>query len=273
MNYELTKYTFIKMLQEEWRIHTELFGGLRFALFPVFLLVLTAAGVMGLQLLDVTTTLTANLVHVLVFLFGLHTGSIAFVGREAVRNLIGDITFIAYSARTLPVSKQFLVGMFVAKDVVYYSLLFILPITAAFVLILPIHSVAVLWLSLTGVFLLGIVVTLLLAAVKTRTRVEQIGIGVFAVLLPTVAVLGNVDVIKLTPYAFFAEPSVNHLLTGFIPLVVITVIGILLYDMEVSSTKRTDTPAFKRLSQRLEYLHPITVKTLIDVRRSSGGFV
>ncbi|MFW5949629.1 MAG: hypothetical protein ACOCSD_08535, partial [Halolamina sp.] len=102
---------FREMLREEWRLHSELLGGGRFGAFPLLIVALVAGAV---WLLDVTGTDPGAVVagmHALAFVFGLHTGSIGFVGRDAVGNVLGEVTLLVFSARTLPLSQARLLGL------------------------------------------------------------------------------------------------------------------------------------------------------------------
>jgi len=131
---------FVEMLREEWRLHSRLFRGSHFSLFPVFICLLVGGAA---KLLAVTGTEPKTVfagLHALVFVFGLHTGSLGFVGRDALRNLLGDVTLLVFSARTLPLSQNTLLGLFVVKDSVYYAVLFLLPISLGTVL--AVHGVA-----------------------------------------------------------------------------------------------------------------------------------
>src|SRR6056297_3121987 len=127
----LTLHLFRRMLREEWRLHEELFGGRRFGAFPLVVLGLAAG---GFELLHVTGTgfdaVLAGL-HGLVFFFGLQVGTIGLVGRDALRNVLGDVTLLVFSARTLPVSWTRLLAVFLCKDLVYYAGFFLAPLALA----------------------------------------------------------------------------------------------------------------------------------------------
>ena len=128
----LNRRLFVEMLREEWRLHSELFGGSRFAGFPVFVALLTSGAV---YLLTTTGTEIGAIlagVHGLALFFGLRTGSTGFVGQDAMRDVLGDATMLVFSARTLPVSQRRLLSVFLLKDAVYYAVLFLLPIAVGF---------------------------------------------------------------------------------------------------------------------------------------------
>lgn len=106
-------------------------GGRRFAAFPVFIALAGAGTVWLLRTSGTGPAQVAFGLHLLIFAFGLYTGSAGLVGRDALRDLLGDVTLIVFSARTLPVSERRLLGAFLVKDVGYYVGPFLLPLAVA----------------------------------------------------------------------------------------------------------------------------------------------
>lgn len=96
----------MKEEEEEWRIHSTIFGSLSFALFPVmiggiafmstFLLPLFGS-IIPVQELDLIT-------HGLFLLFGVMVGGLGLLGNEVMNRRVGQASLLAYSARTLPLS-------------------------------------------------------------------------------------------------------------------------------------------------------------------------
>jgi hypothetical protein len=276
---------FRAMLHEEWRMHADLFGARRFAAFPVFVTLMTAGGVYFLTFADVALSSIVGGVHALVFLFGLQTGTVGFMGRDAMRNLIGDVTLLVFTSRTLPIDRRTALSVFVVKDLVYYSVLFMVPLTLAFVLpalggALSLLRVGLLWVTLTATFALGIAVTLVLVALSTHGRPGRLAMVGLA-LAGGLAWAAGVDVLAATPYALFADPSPA---TAAVPVVLVpalAVLGLWLYDAEYERPDRSADDAFatwhRRLSSGLGPLSPgdphgLVTRNLLDVHRSSGGF-
>ncbi len=271
----IDRIVFAWMLREEWRLHSSLFGGRRFAAFPLLVAVLTAGGVFAL--VETGTSLGAVIagLHALVFAFGLHTGTIGLVGRDAIDDLLGDVTLLVFSARTLPISRQRLLGHFLAKDALYYSALFLVPIVAAFGVAIghtgfELLDLGRLWLSTTATFLLGLVVTLAVVGLATRgiagwLTVGGIGVGGGAFWY------ANVDIVAATPYALYAEPSLLAVVATGLLLAGTATVGVLVYDPVDASPTRTRSPAFTTWRRRLRDDTGLTTKTLLDVARSSGG--
>jgi hypothetical protein len=271
-----TRRVFVEMLREEWRLHSRLFRGSHFSLFPVLICLLVGGAA---KLLAVTGTAPETVfagLHALVFVFGLHTGSLGFVGRDALRNLIGDVTLLVFSARTLPLSQQRLLGLFVVKDGLYYSVLFLLPFALGTVLavhglanpVLAATTVSLLWTTLTLLFLFGMGTTIAVLGLINR------GVPGLALLtVPTVAVgtalIGNLNLAVYTPYGLFLEPTLPRMAATGVGILGVFFVGATTFDATASRPARTVEPAFRGLWRRVG--DPVAAKSLLDIHRSAGG--
>lgn len=276
MSASLNWTLFREMLAEEWRLHADLFGGRRFAAFPVVVAALGAATTWFLSLSGVTVATVVAGVHALAFAFGLHTGSIGFVGRDALENLLGDVTLLMFSARTLPVSRRRLLGVFLVKDVVYYAVIFLLPLTAAVSPLVYARDPALLarlpllWATTTATFLLGIAVTFALVGLSTRGLPGR-GVGLGAAAAAGLAWATGVDVASATPYALYVDPSPVAAAVAVVPAAALAAVGLLAYDPSTRSGARTADATFGRWRRRLGDGDGLATKSLLDVARSSGG--
>lgn len=263
------------MLREEWRLHASLFGGRRFAAFPLVVALVTAAAVFAL--VETGTSLSAVIagLHALVFAFGLHTGSIGLVGRDAIDDVLGELTLLVFSARTLPLSRRRLLAHFLVKDAVYYSGLFLVPITLAFLAAVGRDgftpaSVALLWVSTTATFLVGLAITLGVVGLAMKGIVGWVSAGAVGTGVIALWYLG-VDVLAATPYALYRSPSVLAVAGTIATVAVATATGLYAFEPVESSPTRTVEPALERWRSRLRDESGITAKTVLDVARSSGG--
>jgi hypothetical protein len=276
MNRSVATTVFDAMAREEWRLHAALFGGRRFVAFPLFVALVGAGAVWLLVWTGSAPAVIATWLHLLVLAFGLYTGSSGLVGRDALRDLLGDVTLIVFSARTLPVSERTLLAIFLAKDVAYYAGLFLVPLTVAYApAALPAGALLrlpLLWLTLSGTFIVGIVVTFSAIAVQSRGWREQ------TVLLVVAAALGlawaaGVDLVAYLPYGFYRDgPGIRPIL-GVGATAVAAVVSLHLFDPTHERTTRTAAPRFTAWRRRLRFdTDGLLTKTLFDVGRSSGGF-
>jgi len=270
------RYLFGQLVREEWRLHAHLFGGRRFALFPGFVAAVAAGATAFFALAAVDPeTLVAGL-HVLVLLVGLQVGTVGLVGRDALADLLGDTTLLIYSARTLPVSPERLLFVFLLKDVAYYAVLFVLPLSVGLapLVVLTTYELAAVPLALlttTWTFGLGAATSLALVSVYTRSRLAVL--AAVAALAAGVAFRGQ-ELLALTPYGLVVDPRPLALLTSVVLTVVLSVAGIALFEFDRRTPARTADNRFRSLHDRLERIdrRGTLTKALLDVGRSSGGY-
>jgi len=264
------------MLREEYRLHAELFGGRRFVAFPVFVTALVAGGSWLLAGTGVAPGTVVAGVHALLLFFGLQVGTIGLVGRDAMRDVLGDVTLLVFSARTLPVTWRRLLATFLLKDLVYYVALFVTPVVIGLAPILagptgP-GALALLWVTTGGTFALGAAASLALVGLATRSRLLLVGVGAgLAALL-----VAGVDLVAFTPYGTYGAPGPVTAITGFGPAVLLGILAPLLFEPAGESgrqVRRADGDWFGRLGRRLGggATGSLTVRPLLEVTRSSGS--
>lgn len=286
---DVARTVFVGMLREEWRLHARLFGGARFGAFPLFVAAVAAGATWLLVATGTEVTSVVAGLHALVFVFGLHTGTIGFVGRDAIRNLLGDVTLLVFTSRTLPTSPRRLVAIFLVKDAAYYAVLFLAPLSVAVVAVATVQApeagaglsrLPLLWLTTTGTFVLGVCATFLLVGLGARRSVVLVGAvalvgatsaGLLGPLLD-VGALADFDVVSLTPYAFYRSPGLGTGAAGFLPIPVLAAAGVAVYDPTHRRPSRTSAARFSAWRDRLRDGDGLLTKSLVDVARSSGGF-
>jgi len=271
----------VAMLREEWRLHATLFGGWRFAAFPLAIAVLAASGVAGLEFVEVDPMVTIAGIHGLLFAFGLQTGSVGLVGRDAIENLLGDVTLLVFSGRTLPLSRRRLLAHFLFRDLVYYAVLFVLPLALAFLPLalltdtVALSIVPVLAVSLTASFAVGLATTIAILALAAR------GVPGGLLLLGSLAIVSWLQVATVfapldwSPYGLVvATSTIEYARAGIgtvLGLAVLTIVGIGGYEPRESTETRVRAAAFERWQLRLGDDDGLVVKHLFDVTRSAGG--
>lgn len=256
-------------------MHAHLFGGRRFALFPVFVASVTAGTAAFFALAGAATGTLVLGLHVIVGLLGLQVGTVGFEGRDAMENLLGDTTLLLFSARTLPVSQRRLLIAFLVKDVGYYVLLFVAPLAVGMIPLailgdLPADALPVVFVTTAGMFALGVAASVALVGLATRSRPAT-----FAVVL-AVGVAGVVRseaVLSITPYGLYASPSMLAVAGTLLVPVALAAAGIALFRFDRRTPARTAHNQFRTLHRRFgPYDRQGTLsKSLIDVARSSGG--
>jgi hypothetical protein len=269
------RYLFRTLVLEEWRLHTTLFGGARFAAFPLFVALFAAGTATFFALGGADDGLLISGLHLVVGLLGLQVGTVGLVGRDAIEDLLGDTTLLIYSARTLPVSFERLVVAFVLKDVLYYQFLFVLPLVVGAVPLvvlgsLPAARLPVLFLTTAGMFALGVGGSLALVGVYTRSRVAALAVvgAVAAGLL-----LRGATVLSVTSYQLWLRPTPLAVVGSLALPVVLTAVGSALFSFDRRSATRTASDRFRLLHRRFGRFdgQGTLSKSVLDVMRSSGG--
>ncbi|MFC7046079.1 hypothetical protein ACFQH6_12230 [Halobacteriaceae archaeon GCM10025711] len=283
MRFPLVVAVFRAMLREEWRLHATLFGGRRFALFPLTIAGLVLAGgyMLARSGLDAATIHAGTLAFALVL--GLQTGTVGFESDDAVENLLGDVTLLLFSARTLPLSPRTLVTVFLVKDVAYYAVLFLLPLSVGATLgpVLAAGAVAgsigaslALWPATVVAFTLGVGGSLLASGVLVRRPALVAGVGL-AVLAGLALAFGPFAAVGSAVVAA-STPPYSPLAVGVAVAGTLTVLVAGVRQFDVSADHRRHTVArdeYAWLTRRLGDgpLPSLVAKTLVDVHRSSGG--
>lgn len=167
-----------RMIKEEWRTQSKLYKGRKLALLPLTIFVLTYLGSrMVTNFSSAPETDIGLLISAFGFFTGLAAGSIGFSSSDAAKNVLGDSNFIIFSSRTLPVRKSKLFASFLVKDLVFYTGLYLLPVSLAAVLISP--SLAIYAGYMGGLFLLGLSISLVVAntALKLPSTIKVLTYG------------------------------------------------------------------------------------------------
>lgn len=268
---------FGRMLREEFRLHAALFGSRRFVAFPVFVAVVVGVGGWLLGETGVEAGAVVAGVHALVAFFGLQVGTLGLVGRDAMRDLLGDVTLLVFSARTLPVSWRRLLATFLAKDVVYYVALFVTPVVVGLAPLVLAGgqspaAVALLWLTVSATFTLGAGASLILVGLAGRSRL------LVALVVSATGALAaaGVDLVVLTPYAFYADPAPATALTGLGPAVVLAAVAPLAFEPGSGGhrrVRRAEGDAYGRLREAFGggAAGSLTARPLLEIVRSSGS--
>ena len=163
------------MLKEEWRMHSELFHGRSFAMFPIIVFLISLTGSYALVNLSTLGTATlSQIMGVLGIFMGLSVGAIGFWSRDAMENVLGPANLLIYSSRTLPVSKSRLLISFLLIDTIYYTAFFLIPLSAGAFIVSGLAIFFGIGL-LFGGFLTGLLASLILSSMSAKFPNYNIG--------------------------------------------------------------------------------------------------
>ena len=263
------------LLIEEWRLHTQLFGGVRFALFPAMIAGIVAAGAFALAETGYTTGEVLFGLHVLVLGFGLYSGTAGFAGSDMLENVFGRLSLLLSTGATLPLGRRYLLGVFLLKDGLFYGAVIVLPAAIGTVPLLGLDpatpiAVAGLWLSMGAVFAAGMALTVAAIAVRTRAVPAWLITVAVAGLVAVTWMVGLVETLRLFVVPYAMPILIPGLLAGTAVLVTASLV---LYDPTYGRPDRTAADRFATLEGVLPGANRgLVAKTILDLGRSSGGF-
>jgi len=270
-----TRYLLWVMAREEWRLHGRLFGGVRFALFPLFVAAVAAGTTAFFAVANADTDLLVAGLHLVVAALGLQVGTVGLVGRDALEDLLGETTLLLFSARTLPVAPRTLLVAFLVKDVAYYAVLFLLPLTVGLLPLvalaaLPAARLPLLFATSVGVFAVGVATSFALVGLHTRSRPASLAAALAVV---AALVVDGGAVLALTPYGLLSGVRPATVAASLLLPVALGAVGVALFRFDREPPSRTAVDRFGALHRRLGARDEqgLLAKSLLDVGRSSGG--
>ena len=270
------------MIKEEWRMHSTMFGNFMFMLFPVLIAIFSFAGTLLFPFFKgiISTKQIAILLHYTFVLFGMSVGAFGLFGREIMNRRFGHASLIAYSSRTLPVSEKMIFLNFFVKDLIYYFILWILPIVAGFFLAFPALSISLsysglLLLTLSLSFLAGLSFVFLLSTVYAHSSKFFITILVFAAITAvfTAGYFNTGYLELLPPLLFFFTRSPEQLELSLVLAIIPAALSLIFLKIDYPETKRRFKNSLDGLCRTLKFTQypQFTSKDFLDLKRSEGG--
>ncbi len=266
---------FFAMMKEEWRIHSTVFGGLWFALFPVMITVFAFLGSLALPIFSdaVPYTVAALLAQIFFLLAGAMVGSFGLMGREFMNRRFGQASLIAYASRSLPISERRIFATFLVKDTIYYILLYVLPFTVGFAAATPFIAidpgyVLLAFVSLTLAFLLG------LSAVCFLSTLYAHSVRLLAVTLVVLTFAAfHIGAGIFPPHTFFLDPGPEPLGLSLLLILVPAAISVLFVTVDYPDRSKRFRNSLDPLAERLRPLgsEHFIAKDALDLLRSEGG--
>jgi hypothetical protein len=276
------KQLFTAMMKEEWRLHTALFSNNLFAFFPLVIGLITGIACLFLPFLQTIVTLPQlfQYTHYLFLFFGVSIGAFGLFGKEIMNRRFGQASLIAYSSRSLPVSEQVIFLSFFLKDIIYYLLLWIVPMYAGFIIVSPLIGLSMLSSlyacgSLTLSFLLGLSLVFLLSTIYAHS--SKLLIIVLTVLLVLYGLLRfatplNLN-IALMPYTLYYHFTLEFFSILLILIIVPSLLSVYFVKIDYPEKKRYHANQLPRLTKRFAFstYSFYIAKDFIDLQRSEGG--
>jgi hypothetical protein len=271
---------FWAMVKEEWRVHSTMFGSLSFALFPFLIFGIAFMGSFLIPLVKRTLPLgnLAIIVHAMYLMLGLMVGGFGMLGNEVMNRRFGQASFLAYSARSLPLSERYIFANFVVKDTVYYFFLWVFPFAFGYILAAPFlgippASTLFLLLTLTLSFLFGLCGIFFLSTVYSWSKpvfwafLLLLGIGFGGIMAA-----GMNPAILFPPLLLHNEFSWTNLVLSSIVLAYLFIVSLWLFNPESVGSEKKYQDSFTPWLHRLSSLPnpPLAAKDTIDLYRSGS---
>ncbi len=260
-----------------------MFGNLMFAAFPLLIILLAFFGSLSIAVFK-------NIIptkHIILFsqyafvLFGMSIGAFGLFGREIMNRRFGHASLVAYSSRTLPLSEKKIFANFVAKDVIFYFFLWILPFAAGFAFASPFLSLSLLisvnlLLAMMLSFMIGLSFVFLLSTIYSHS--SRFFVGAAVVLALSAVVLSKnyyiIDILYLLPsVSFFINPSIESVILSLILILIPSYLSIYFMKTDYPEKNRRFRNSLDVISQRLrfsKYSYYVS-KDFLDLQRSEGG--
>lgn len=272
-------------VKEEVREFSTLFGKKRLASFPFVILMFSLIIGASLPVFDINLRTAGNIYHLMVVLIGIQMGNIGFEARDRLDDVMGEGSRILYSSRTLPIKEKTLVSVFLIKDAIFYSVVFLLPIVVGSTLgiaITPIESASVtssigvlgtmyLYLTTFVSFILGVSIGFFVTTIDVKRKQ---GVAAIILLLISLSVLISQTNLQLSYLNSIERPLLLMVMTSI--SLVLSGLGILQFKLGSDSPldKEYDS-IYSKVSDKLsvkERYSYVVIKTVMDIKRSAGGF-
>ncbi|MBW6452113.1 MAG: hypothetical protein K0B02_05300 [DPANN group archaeon] len=273
------------MLKEEFRIHTAMFSKWLFFIFPLIITLASVLISISISTIDIPTQYLILLAHGAFLFYGLSVGSFGLNAKDALKIRLGNISFLAYSSKILPISPKKVFMIFAIKDILFYLAFTIIPVIIGIAitsLIINIYTelIPILFVSLTLSFLYGLSLSFLISVLYSRSRQEFLiasSILTLALIITKNIWLNPETIISyFHPIAYFTTQSTQTLGYSLITPLILFAISIFLLETDEKNTHRDAKDLFKNLekqiSKRFQKTSSIISKDIIDMHRSIAGF-
>jgi len=274
---------FKNMMKEEWRLHSSLYGGLLFALFPIFIFIASFFISILYPIFEriFSRNIIVFLLNSLFLLIGMSVGGFGLFSREVLNRRFGQVSFIAYSVRTLPVSEKIVFLNFYIKDIIYYLIFWILPFIAGFTVSSLIISTTLFFsiplLLLTSLisFMIGLSLIFLLSTIYAHSpKILVIILTSFFLLALFVRSFFEFDLKKLIPsYTLLLDFSIEKFLISIGLILFCTTFSILFLKIDYPMRKRHYANELRKLTRLFKFTKYslFMAKDFLDLKRSEGG--
>ncbi|HIH44556.1 MAG TPA: hypothetical protein HA257_05630 [Candidatus Methanoperedenaceae archaeon] len=269
------------MFREEFRLQASFFNRTYVLTSAIAIVLFTFIMGLSLPMLRRVVAMEDMLLvaHWVLLFYGLGVGGFALFGDRILERRFGSVSLLLGSGYTLPVRFRRLFFLFYIKDTLYYVFLTILPMIAGLALsavFVPVSlpSLAVLYISLTLSFLLGISISVLIFTVLARLGAVPV-LAFIAALVTYLAFSGGSakEIAAGHPaLAFYYSRSPQTMILLLAASVLLAIVSSLFVKEMPAPRERKAGEAFRRLYRITSGITrgyaPLVTKDMIDLVRS-----
>jgi hypothetical protein len=278
MTGDWTTYLFISMLKEEWRLQKAFVGDFGSAFFPLLIFLMSLVLVLVLPQDDLTGDNALLFFHLFTAFYGMLVGGIALISDMIMKRRMGQVNMLIQLSDHHPMDTRKVLGIFYVKEVFFYILYSIIPLTLGIVsgsLILGYYIPGALMISITLFlsFFLGMSLSFFISSLQVRSSPLALA-GIGFLLVPAVFVwpleLIPVEMV-FHPYGFWKELSLICILLSFFEAILLSSCAVVFSKRRTSSPSRTYDPEFVKLSvsfSRISGASHLLSKEWIELKRS-----
>lgn len=269
---------FLGMLKEEWRLQKAFVGGFGAAFFPLL--------IFGMTLLLITILpgdyLTGNnsllFFHLFSALYGFMVGGIAILSDMIMTRRMGQVNLLLKMSQMQPMAYGQVLGIFYIKEIFFYVLYSIIPLSAGILIGSAIRSIpfsGAIMMSVTMflAFLLGMSLSFLLSSLYIRSKWFTF---IFLAVLSTAAILvWPLDLIPVAflfhPYSFWEDPSPLMPVLSLAEAMVLSILAVLLAReryLTASATYEAELDRYDRFFGRISGASHLLSKEWLELKRS-----
>ena len=161
---------FISMLKEEWRLQRSFVGSFGAFFFPVVILFFSFVLVLIFPFEEASTSSVVDIIHVMMFSFGIGVGGIALMGEQVMTRKIGQVNLLMKISQLQPIPFKKVMLVFFLKEVFFYHLYSVIPFGAGMLIAgmingLPLPGLFLVSLTISLVFTLGMSLSFLISGI------------------------------------------------------------------------------------------------------------
>ncbi|MBN1538667.1 MAG: hypothetical protein JW939_00860 [Candidatus Thermoplasmatota archaeon] len=271
-------FLFRCMLLEEWRLQRAYVGGFGSYFFPLIILAFSFFLVVIFPLEDAKSSSVIEIIHLLMFIYGIAVGWIALMGEQVMTRRMGHVNLLLKLSQVQNISFRRTTAIFYLKELFFYHTYSMVPFclglaAGGMVSGLPLAGSLMVSLTVVLVFTQGMSLSFAVSGVLTRSRRFGILLILLSVILISAPVsIGLLDpVILVHPLYFHRTEDPIYLLAAVLEIIFLSIIAIIMMKEKVTSPVKNFRSSLLPLPDRFPgsgRKRALLAKEWLELRRS-----